>query len=155
MKASIISIIITVLTVSCLYGQSDLNESIVAFEANCLEVLEPDHSFDRFRLIKYAVDDQSTIVQFTVLANCARQQKGRLALSRDTLLIDSTDVTITSRTYQEVTDSDTFEITEESYITDLAACDCLMQFYYEFSTSLPELHFLSFHSSVFGIKEEE
>ncbi|MEQ9305223.1 MAG: hypothetical protein RJQ14_15045 [Marinoscillum sp.] len=142
--------ILTFLVVSMstyVFGQVNLNESITKFEADCSDAVSPEDYTNEFTLLKLTTMPESTTLNFEIVANCAQKKKGVLSVSGDTLNIDKTDVTITGSTRYEKVDSTghTLDITEETHIADIAFCDCLVNFYYELSTSLENVKYLTFH----------
>ena len=148
-------IVITLLllnSLNWLHGQVNLKDSIADFHSNCSEPIHPEDTVAEFTLLELTTKEDLTVLNFEIIANCAQQRQGVLSIAGDTLTILETDVTITQTKYEEV-DSAGFilEITEETHLAEFALCDCLVNFYYQFSTPLPSLNFLTFHERTFKL----
>ena len=153
MRTRILITLLLLTSLNCLYGQVNLNESITDFHSNCSEPTIPEDTVAEFALLELTTKAGSTTLNFEIVANCAQKKMGALLVSGDTLTIDKTDVTITNSTRYEKVDStgNTLEITEETHVADIAFCDCLVNFYYELSTSLDNINFLTFHERTFEL----
>jgi hypothetical protein len=136
-----------------MYAQVNLNSSIIEFEAKCANPISPGDSIPEFTLVNMHVSGDSTLLNFSVIANCAQQKRGQVNVSGDTLLITETDVTIATETHIE-TDSlgNILEVTTETKSEDYAFCDCLINFSYIFSAPLGNINILKFHEKVFELK---
>lgn len=153
MRTFIFTVLLTILS-DGLYGQSSLDDSIIKFEADCSEAVSPEDDLTEFTLLKFRTNNESTTLSFEIIVNCAQQNKGILSVSGDTLMIEQTDVTITTTKQYEEVDSitgHTLIITEETHSADVLFCDCLVNFYYELSTSLTKVRFLKFHGRIFEL----
>lgn len=153
MRTYIIIISTLAFTLNNLYGQNSLNESVIKFKADCSEAISIENYTNKFNLLKFSTTPEATTLNFEIVANCAQKNVGFLSVSGDTLTIDNTDVKITSSTRYEKFDSTghSLEISEEIQVSDIAFCDCLVTFYYELSTSLDSIKFLSFHERTFEL----
>ena len=139
-----------------IYGQY-LNDSITKFEADCSDAVSSEDCPDEFVLLRLTTNAESATLNFEIIANCAQNKRGVLSISGDTLTIDKTNMAVAETTRYERLDSagNVIEIIEETHIGDVAFCDCLVNFYYELSTSLENIKFLTFHGRTFQLIRTE
>lgn len=157
MRTCIIIITALTSTLNNLYGQNNLNESIVEFNSNCSEPVIPEDTIvAEFTLLELSFRKNTTTLNFEIIANCAQKQKGQLTVFGDSLKITETDVTVTTETHYE-TDSlgNELEVTTETHIADYVFCDCLVNFNYQLSTRLDNVNFLTFHERTFKLAEKK
>ncbi len=152
MRTCIIIISSLALVVNNLYGQANLNKSIADFRSNCSEPIIPEDTVAEFTLLELTTKNGVTTLNFEIVANCAQEMEGVLSITGDTLTILETDVTINQTKYEKVDSAGyILEITEETHLAEVAFCDCLVNFYYQFSSPLPNLNFLTFHEQTFKL----
>jgi hypothetical protein len=157
MRTHIFIILRLLISLNRLYGQVDLNDSIVDFNSNCSEPITPEDNVAEFTLLELSTKENSTTLNFEIIANCAQQKQGLVTIRADSIIILETDMTITRTTRYEEADSAglTLEITEETYLAEIASCDCLVNFYYLFSAPLDNVNFLTFHERTFKLNGVE
>ena len=153
MRTCIIIILTLALAVNNLYGQNNLNESITKFEADCSDAVSTEDQPNEFTLLKLDSKSGTSILNFEIVANCAQKNNGLITIVGDTLKIDNTDMSTQETKRYEILDSagNVVEIVEETFVADIALCDCLVNFYYELSTSLANINFLTFHERTFEL----
>lgn len=157
MGTRIIFISLLTFTLLNLYGQANLNDSIVKFRSNCSEPIIPEDTIAEFKLLELSTEENLTTLNFEIIANCAQQKQGMVSIAADTLIILETDLTITRTTRYKEADSAGFmlAITEETHLAEVASCDCLVTFYYQFSAPIKHVNFLTFHERTFKLDEPE
>jgi hypothetical protein len=157
METRIFITLLLLTSLNWLYGQVNQNDLIADFHSNCSEPIIPEDTVAEFTLLELSTKEGLTTLNFEIIANCSQQKQGVVSIDADTLTILETDVTITRTTRYEEADSAglMLEITEETHLAEVASCDCLVNFYYQFSTPLPNLNFLTFHERTFRLAEKQ
>jgi len=153
MRTCIIIILTLTFSVNNLYGQNNLNESITKFESDCSDAVSIEEQPNEFTLLKLESKPETSTLNFEIVANCAQKNNGSITIVGDTLKIDNTDMSTPETKRYEILDSagNVVEIVEETFVADIAFCDCLVNFYYELSISLANIKFLTFHERTFEL----
>jgi len=153
MRTCLFITLLLLTSLNFLFGQVNLNGSILEFNADCSEPTAPEDSITEFTLINFSIDNKSTALNFKIHANCGQKQMGKLSISGDTLTIIETDVRIVESETHYETDSlgNELEVTTTTQVEDYTFCDCLVNFNYKFSSQLANLKFLTFHERTFEL----
>ena len=135
------------------FGQNNITDSVGKFNASCLKVIAPEDSIiPEFTLKKYHTTETTTLLNFEVVAN-SQINKGILEVLGDSLVINETNVRLVEvlKTIEIDSTGNTIEIVDETYITEIVFCNCVVNFTYELSTVLYYLNYMGFHGKTFRI----